>query len=210
MKQWFTVVWARGWARRVPAVRLCLAADIERYSRFTSVEAARAQERFIEVLRCARAHAGLMASEVDVQRSSDGQFAVFPPGVDESAVIPDLVAGLTKALRQTNADLSAHARLRLRVALHRGLLRPYVNGWIGDSAIAVHRLLDSAAVRTALARELAADFALVVGDMLYQDVIAHGYPGLPPERFRQVIVDIPAKRFTEHAWIYLGGWTKGR
>jgi class 3 adenylate cyclase len=187
-----------------PAVRLCLAADVERYSRFNDAEAWRAQARFIEALSDARAHAGLTESDVDLQESGDGQFAVLPPGLDESVVIPNLVAGLSIALRHTNADLNEHARLRLRVALHRGMLKPGVNGWIGNSAIAVNRLLDSAPLRTALAQEPSADFALIVSNTLYRDVIAHGYHGLAPELFRESTVDIPAKRFTEKAWIHLG------
>lgn len=189
-------------ARR-PAVRLCIAADIEHYSRFTDVEAIRAQRRFNDVLRHARAHARLVERQVGVQESGDGQFAVLPPGIDESAVIPDLVTGLTMALRSANADLSRHARLRLRVAVHRGLLTPGANGWIGNSAIAVHRLLDSDQLRTALTREPDADFVLAVGDTVFQDVLAHGYDGLMPHEFQETTVTIPAKRFTERAWIHI-------
>ncbi len=188
-------------ARR-PAVRLCLAADIERYSRFTNVEAARAQARFLEVLGQAQRHAGL--TELDAEHSGDGRFVVLPPGLDESVVIPNLVVGLSIALRHLNTDLNAHARLRLRVAMDRGLLAPDVNGWVGNAAITVHRLLDSAPLRTALAEEPAVDFALIVADTLYRDVIAHGYPGLPPELFQETTIDIPAKHFAEQAWIYPG------
>jgi cytochrome P450 len=204
MKQWFSAVRHPGRTQH-PAVRLCHAADIQRYSRFTNPEAARAQERFIEVLRSARAYAGLRENKVDTEGAGDGQFAVLPPGVDESVVIPDLVAGVSLALQDVNADLDAHARLRLRIALHRGLLKPHINGWVGTSAIAVHRLLDSVALRSALDREPAADFALIVSDALYGDVIAHGYGSLLPDQFDQVAVDVPATHFAERAWLYLGG-----
>ncbi|TWP46709.1 hypothetical protein FKR81_34540 [Lentzea tibetensis] len=187
-----------------PAVRLCTAADVERYSRFTDLQASRAQERFTSALRKARVNAGLAESEVDLQASGDGEFAVLPPGIDETEVIPRFVAELTIALREVNADLSDHARLRLRVAMHRGLLAPGVCGWVGTSAIAVHRLLDSPAARSALAEHPDADFALIVGDTLYRDVIAHGHRGLSAGSFREVVVEIPAKRFSEVAWVHLG------
>lgn len=184
-----------------PAVRLCVAADIERYSRFTDVEVIRAQQRLNDALREARAHARLIERHVAIQESGDGQFAVLPPGIDESFVIPNLVAGLTVALRDVNADLSSRARLRLRVAMHRGLLRPGANGWIGHSAVAVHRLLDSIPLRSALTRDPGAEFALAVSDTLFQDVIARGCEGLSHEDFQPAAVTIPSKQFNEHAWI---------
>ncbi|MFL6144377.1 MAG: hypothetical protein ACJ72N_21260 [Labedaea sp.] len=184
------------------AVRLCLAVDIERYSRFTSTEAARAQARFVGILRFARACASIRDSDVAARDAGDAQFLVLASGLDESAVIPGLVTGLSEALRQTNADLTERARLRLRVAMHRGLLRPGANGWTGTAATAVHRLVDSAPVRAALIGEPAVDFALIVADALYRDVIAHGYPGLAPSWFQETVVDVPDKSFREPAWVY--------
>lgn len=185
------------------AVRLCMAVDVEAYSRFTNVEAVRVQERLIVMLRRVRAYAGIEEAEVGLQPSGDGQFAVLPSGIDESVVIPGLVAGLSFALRDANADLTARAQLRLRVALHRGLLGQAANGWVGNAAIAVHRLLDSAPLRVALRTRQQAEFALLVSDVLYRDVIAHGYQGLAPGLFQATGVDVPAKRFNEQAWLYL-------
>jgi hypothetical protein len=184
-------------------VRLCLAVDIERFSRFRVPEASRAQSRLLAVLARAREQAGLGGSGVDAAKQGDGQFMVLPAGLDESVVIPGLVHGLRVALAETNADLNEHARLRLRVALHRGHLGWGENGWIGDSAIAVHRLLDSPPVRAALVNHPDVDFALIVPDTLYRDVIAHRYGLLLPEAFEAVDVRILAKRFAERAWVYV-------
>jgi hypothetical protein len=52
--------------KRKPGVRLCLAADTEHYSRFRVPEAARAQQRFVELLAAARRHAGLGGSVIAV------------------------------------------------------------------------------------------------------------------------------------------------
>jgi hypothetical protein len=183
-----------------PAVRLCLAADVERYSRLRTPAAARAQAWLVDVLAQARAHAGIDESTVDLQHAGDGQFAVLPPGLDESSVIPALIHGLESTLRDLNADLNDHARLRLRVALHRGHIGPAPAGWVGDSVIAVHRLLDAPALRQALRDRPDADFALIVPDMLYRDVVRH----LPLEDFNQTTVNMPEKNFTEHAWIQVG------
>ncbi len=184
-------------------VRLCLAADIEGFSRFHNPEAARAQQRFLDVLVRARRHADLDEAQVELQQAGDGQFAVLPPALDESIVIPKLVDGLALYLAESNVDLNDHARLRLRVALHRGHVSWGVNGWIGDSTIAVHRLLDCSAIRSALRANPAADFALIVPDTLYRDVIAHHFGGLNPRTFDKVTARLPGKQFVEQAWIHL-------
>ncbi|HET6289344.1 MAG TPA: hypothetical protein VFG15_21670 [Amycolatopsis sp.] len=188
-----------------PAVRLCVAVDTESYSRFTTSEAARSQQRLLDVLVHAREQAGLPEANVDLQRSGDGQFAIFPAGIDESVVIPRFVAGLRTALAVTNADLSPHARLRLRVALHRGHVAAGVNGWIGHAPIAVHRLLDSAQVRAALLRASHADFALIVSEVLFTDIIADGSASLDPASFEPVEVRVPEKNFAERARVHVPG-----
>lgn len=192
-----------GGLRPAPAVRLCFAADIERFSRFRAPEAALAQERFAQVMAQARGYAGIDVGRLGLQRSGDGQAAVFPPAVDESRVIPLLVEGLARALGQANADRADPDRIRIRVALHRGHISWGANGWIGDSPIAVQRLLDSSAARQALADHPSSDFVLIVSDVVYRDVIAHGHGNLSSRTFRPVRVDVPAKNFTEPAWIYV-------
>jgi hypothetical protein len=186
-----------------PAVRLCVAADIERFSRFRAPEAAVVQQRFADVMAQARARAGIDGSQVGLQRSGDGQAAVFPPAIDESRAIPLLVQGLADALAQANAGRAAQDRIRLRVALDRGHTTWAANGWVGDPPVTVQRLLDSAPARQALADNPGTDFALIVSDVVYRDVIAHDYGNLSSRAFRLVHVDIPAKNFTELAWVYV-------
>jgi hypothetical protein len=187
----------------VSGVRLCFAADIERFSRFRTPEAARAQRRFVDLLDDARRHAGLPTMHTDLQKSGDGQFDVLPPALDESRAIPLLVEGLIDALARTNTDQNAHARLRIRVALHRGHVSSGINGWIGEPTIAVHRLLDSPSLRRALADHPESDLALIVSDVLFRDVIAHGFGHLSPDAFTRVSVSLPDKNFEEDGWIYV-------
>lgn len=208
----FSIALPPGWALRPPpppqpvssrrpAVRLCMAADTESYGRFTTGEAARSQERLVEVLATARRNAGIPEQEVDLQPSGDGQFAILPAGLDETAVIPRLVEGVHVALATVNADLSDRARLRLRIALHRGHVAPGVNGWVGAVTIGVHRLLDCAPLRSRLARERVADFALIVSDVVFNDVIVAGIEGLDPAEFEPVEAILPDKNFAERAWV---------
>ncbi|WP_103349232.1 hypothetical protein [Amycolatopsis sp. CA-128772] len=189
-------------SNRKPAVRLCMAADTSSYRRFTTSEAARTQERLVAVLAEARRAAGIPEPEVDLQPSGDGQFAILPTGLDETVVIPRLVEGVRTALATVNADLSDRARLRLRVALHRGHVAPGVNGWVGAVTVAVHRLLDCAPLRNRLERDRSADFALIVSDVLFGDVIAAAGGRLDPAAFEPVDAVLPDKDFAERAWVH--------
>jgi hypothetical protein len=174
---------------------------MQRFSRFRAPEAARAQQRFVETLARARRHAGLDDMEIELQEAGDGQFAILPPGLDESVVLPGLVEGLRIALAETNYDLNDHARLRLRVAIHRGHMARAANGWVGGAPIAVHRLLDSDALRNALTGAPGADFALIVPDILYKEIVVHRYGLLNPDEFVEVNAELRAKGFAERAWV---------
>jgi hypothetical protein len=185
------------------AVRLCMAADVAGFSQQPIDMAERTQQRLLQVLAQARRQAGIEESAVDPQEQGDGQFTVLPIGIDESRVIPGLVQGLRRALTETNRDLGDLARLRLRVALHRGLMNPGDNGWVGTATIAVHRILDSPPVRDALREHTAADFVLGVPDVLFRDVIMHSYEPPRPDEFAEITVDLPAKKFVENAWLYV-------
>lgn len=185
------------------AVRLCLAADVTGYSRRPNHLAERTQSWLVRALAQARANAGLDEATVVLQAQGDGQFAVLPVGIDESRVIPDLVEGLAEALRRTNHGLSAEERVRLRVALHRGLMKPADSGWVGTAAIAVHRILDSPPLRAAIRDTPTADYVLGVPDLLYQDVIRHSAVPPLPHQFTEITIDLPDKGFVEHGWLHV-------
>ncbi|MFI2712205.1 hypothetical protein ACH495_18980 [Micromonospora sp. NPDC018662] len=187
----------------VAAVRLCMAADVASYSRRPNHLAERTQSWLVRALADARRAAGLDETAVAVQPQGDGQFAVLPVGIDESEVIPRLVGGLAEALRRTNEDLTADERMRLRVALHRGLMKPADSGWVGTAAIAVHRILDSPPLRAALRDNPGVDYVLGVPDVLYRDVLRHSALPPLPDQFREVAVELPEKQFVEHAWIHV-------
>ncbi|TCO55622.1 hypothetical protein [Actinocrispum wychmicini] len=194
------------WHRRrqyAAAVRLCVAVDIERFSRFTTVQAGRAQQRLLWVVRRARQQAGIREGHVVLQQAGDGQLAILPPALDGAAVIPQLQEGIWAALRDINSELSDHARIRLRVALYQGHVSPGDNGWVGHATTAVHRLLDSTPAREALRAQPSADFVLIVGADIYRDYLLDHPSRIGPDVFHRVEVDIPAKDFAEPAWMYL-------
>jgi hypothetical protein len=197
----FVLELASGYER--PAVRLCMSVDVEKYSRHSTPATKRTQTRLLEVLTGALRNIGFDDGQVAVQASGDGRFLVFPPGIDETVAIPGLVEGLQTSLRHVNQDLGPQARVRLRVAFHRGVVEAAPNGFVGDASIAVHRILDCRPLREALTEAATADFALIVPEFLYRDVIAQNYGKLLADRFRPVNVEILSKSFTEQCRIYL-------
>ncbi|GIE35179.1 hypothetical protein Ait01nite_082240 [Actinoplanes italicus] len=184
-------------------VRLCMAADVAGYSRRRNDETERIQERLVELLSRARRVAGIGDAEVRPQPNGDGQFTVLPAGLDESVVIPLLLAELSAGLREVNTGAAPADRFRLRVALHRGLIKEGSNGWIGTAPIAVHRILDSPGLRRALAENTGAGYVLGVPDMLYRDVLVHGDGPPPPAELVAMTVDLPDKDFREQCWLWV-------
>jgi hypothetical protein len=185
------------------AVRLCMAADVTGYSRRGNAETEVLQRDLVEVLGRARRAAGISDAEVSPQPQGDGQFTVLPAGIDESAAIPALFGELGERLAERNRGRPADQGMRLRVALHRGLVKQGANGWIGDAAIAVHRILDSDPLREAVRRHPSASYVLGVPDVLFRDVIVHAVQPPPAADFEEMTVDLPAKDFIERGWLYV-------
>lgn len=186
------------------AVRLCMAVDVAGYSRRHTPATERIQRDLAELLSQVRRAAGVPDDAVDPQPQGDGQFTVLPVGLDESVVIPRLVGALAERLRELNSVRPADDRMRVRMALHRGLVKAAPLGWVGTAAIAVHRILDSAPLRDALAARPATDFVLGLPDVLFQDVVAHATQPPLPADFVPVLIELPAKNFVEHGWLYVG------
>jgi hypothetical protein len=190
-------------AGRSAAVRLCIAVDVVSYSSRGPAAAERVQHDLVRILADGRSAAGIGPDDVVPQPQGDGQFTVLPVGLDEAAAIPRLLRGIGVALAARNAVEHAD-RMRLRVALHRGLVKEADNGWVGRAAVAVHRILDSQPLRDALAEHPGADYVLGVPDVLFADVLSTGdHP--PPASFRPITVDLPNKNFLEQAWLHVPG-----
>jgi hypothetical protein len=187
---------------RRSGVRLCVAADIEGYSRRDNNEASALQRALVELLAGARRHAGITEHAVDVQHQGDAELALMPAGIDESIVIPAMIGHIADALDVFNRR-SGRERMRLRVALHRGFVSPSAAGWAGNASVAVFRILNCAPLRDALTNHADVDFVVGVPDVLYQDVIAHGYGDLDPSRFSDMTVDVPGKHYRERVWLHV-------
>ncbi|MGP4024031.1 tetratricopeptide repeat protein [Actinomadura sp. 3N407] len=186
---------------------LCAGLDIKGWSRRLVPEQIRAQQALVSVALAACREAGL--PERIVQSSGDGVLIMPPSDIDESAVIPALVAELEVALRQENRLLAEAARIRLRLALTSGLVTPGPAGFNGTAVIDCFRLLDSPPVKAALEDFPRAQLAVIVSDHLFQDVIRNGFRSLRAEDFWRVRSTVAGKGFSMDAWLYVSDRTGG-
>ncbi len=183
--------------------RLIVAVDLAGYSRHDHIRQLNDQRRLMDVMSRMCAETGVKRDACLRQPQGDGELLLLPPGLDEGRAVPGLVRELATAVQEVNRDLGEDARLRLRAALHQGIVHEGVNGFVSRAVVRACRLLDSKALRQALADLPACELALAVSDQLYEDVLEHGYRGLDPERFRRYRVEMPEKHFAADAWVYL-------
>jgi hypothetical protein len=185
-----------------PERRLLIAVDMERYSRRTNLQQYEAQRAFQLVLHEAATAVGLDRISWRTQQAGDGELAILPTDAREPRVIGRLVPELDRLLRRYNADRLPEARVRLRVALHQGMVHlDGANGFPGSAAVEVCRLCDADQLKHALAAFPNAGVALIVSDGIYRDVVVEYPEELRPERFRRVEVRHPGKDFRQPAWI---------
>jgi hypothetical protein len=188
-----------------PDRRVLLAVDMESYSGRTNVLQYRAQLAFKVIMDEATAEIGLHRVDWRIQQGGDGELAVLPAGTSERVVVARLVPVLDRLLRDHNQGLALEAKVRLRIAVHQGLVHlDGANGFPSEAVVHVCRLVDSPQLKAALRRFSGANVAFIVSDSLYQEVVRH-YQDLRPEQFACVSARLPEKKFDATAWIFVPG-----
>ena len=139
---------------------------------------------------------------IDRTDLGDGVRLVIPAHISPHALLDPFIPNLAAALRAHRATVINAARLRLRVAVHMGLLHRDVDGWAGAPLVHCARLLNAEPVRSAIAVADQADLVLVVSETIYTDVVRHGY-GFDEAAYRHV--RIAEKETIANAWIHIPG-----
>lgn len=194
----------KGVPMRHPERRLLISVDMERYSRRSNLQQYEAQQNFHTLLHAAATDVGLDRVTWTTQQAGDGELAILPRDAPESRVIGRFVPELNRRLRAFNSSRTPAAQIRLRVAVHQGLVHlDGANGFPGHAVVHVCRLCDARPVRQALAAFPDAGVALVVSTEMYRDVVCEYPEEMRPERFRRIEVEHPEKEFREPAWLYV-------
>ncbi|MFJ8580847.1 hypothetical protein [Micromonospora sp. NPDC093277] len=185
-----------------PERRLLVCVDMERYSRRSNLQQYEAQKEFHSLLRGAASAVGLDRMTWSTQQAGDGELAILPRDVPESQVIGRFVPELNRRLRAYNASRVEAARIRLRIAVHQGLVHlDGANGFPGAAVVLVCRLCDARPVKRALAAFPEAGVALVVSTEIFRDVVREYPEEMRPERFQRIRASHADKDFEEYAWV---------
>ncbi|MEJ3746283.1 hypothetical protein WEI85_23705 [Actinomycetes bacterium KLBMP 9797] len=178
---------------------------MESYSGRTNVLQHRAQAAFKGIMEEATGELGLRRVDWLIQQGGDGELAILPPGTSERVVVSRLAPIVDRLLREHNQGLASEAKVRLRIAVHQGLVHlDGANGFPSEAIVHVCRLVDSPQLKAMLRRFPGANVALIISDSLYHDVVRH-YQDLRPEQFACVSARLPEKNFNATAWIYVPG-----
>ncbi|MEU0449354.1 hypothetical protein [Streptomyces tendae] len=185
-----------------PHRRLCLAADVEQYSRLDTRTQAAVQSELVRLLNEAAALAGLDRAAWKRQPQGDLEFAVLPETTPEDAVLGPFIHHLAVRLGDRNARPAAQ-RVRLRLAVDTGVVADAALGHAGPAPVAVARYVNALQLKAVLATVTAADLAVIVSDQLYKDVVRSGQRDLDPVHY--VRVHVREKEFGGYGWIRVPG-----
>ena len=181
--------------------RLLLAVDAKGYGRADAVTQRQFQEGITRLLDEAAATARLDRAGWVTQEGGDSVFAVLPEGAYEPALIDTFMRALDSGLRAFNQNRVPQARLRLRAAIHFGSASLGANGFIGRAPVEIGRILDCAALRTALVVAPDACLAVAVSAAVFHDVVGDAYTSIPADEFRHV--QVAEKEYRGEAWIWV-------
>jgi hypothetical protein len=152
------------------------------------------------------AQQGIDVASLETQDLGDGLRFVVPGLITPPSLLDPFIPNLDTALAQHRERSSAEARLRLRVAVHHGLVHSDGGVAAGEPLRIAARLLDAEPVRRAATLAPEANLVLVVSRELYESVVRHGY-GLSPDLYQPVAVR--EKETVGVAWLYVPRYTPG-
>ncbi|MFG2286787.1 hypothetical protein ACGFOU_12115 [Streptomyces sp. NPDC048595] len=188
-------------AQEIITRHLCMAADVEKYSRLDTLSQEVIQADLVQVLEEAAVLSGLDRTTWSRQPQGDQEFAVLPPDTPEAVVLGDFVRHLAVRLGERNANRAEGDRMRLRLAIDLGVARTAALGYSGPAPIAVARYLNAPQLKRVLEVMDSTDLVVIVSDRLYQDVVRLRGQGLDPQRY--VRAHIRQKEFNGYGWIHV-------
>ncbi|UKY48172.1 hypothetical protein [Streptomyces inhibens] len=183
--------------------RLLLAVDAKGYGGVDAETQRQFQEAIVRLLNEAADTAELDRGEWVTQEGGDSLFAVLPGDASEPALVDDFMRALDAGLRAFNFGQGRRPWLRLRAAVHFGSASLGANGFVGRAPVEVGRILDCAALRTALVRAPYACLAVAVSATVFHDVVQEAYTSIPANEFRRVSVE--EKEHRGESWIWVPG-----
>jgi hypothetical protein len=178
-----------------------LSVDIVGYSKGDDQRHRENQHALRALIRDAAQAAGLHRDKWSRQPAGDSEIAVVPPTECERRLVDDFPRHLNRGLSRHNIYLVQPARLRLRVAIHIGLVCRADNGYASQAVVAVRRLVGCAPLYKAIESASAANLALIVSAEIHSGAILQGYTTYRDGDFHRV--QVKEKEYRTQAWIHV-------
>ncbi|MDA2811449.1 hypothetical protein O4J56_12470 [Nocardiopsis sp. RSe5-2] len=198
----------------LPPYRAVLAVDMERFSRTAAVDQQLVGRLIPEVLELALTRSGLgeVWKDPGFSRHDGDGYALGTDPVHLPRLIDPFLDTLQEVLdgkRPWLAAVDRDLRMRMRVSLGVGPLPATGDGSgidaMGDAMIDTHRLLDSDAVRRALAGSHPDTtlVAAIIGRRVYEDVVLGGFTGIDASRWAPVDAEVAGKGYRAEGYLYV-------
>jgi hypothetical protein len=188
--------------RQGPAAhRTVLVVDVEHFGAHDRTNPQRIEVRdgLYRALEDALARVGITFTDCHREVVGDGVLVLIPADVAKSLLVERLPRTLAAALRDHNDTHDDGARIRLRMAIHAGEVHYDNYGVVGVAVNFAHRLINSPALKEALAAS-SGTLALVASDWFFTEVVRHS-PGSDPAGYRRIRVT--EKETDTIAWLHL-------
>jgi len=186
--------------------RSIMTMDIEGYSSRGNPAQAALRAALYDLAAACAAEAGLDWPEFGLEDAGDSILLFIPATVPPVRLAGPFVRALNERLAERARQSSPEYSMRLRVALHHGLVARDAHGWSGDAINLTARLLDARPLREALSAATRAHLAFIVSDDLYQDVIRHQYRSIDTAAYRRVSFDVKQQHGLV-GWIFVPGYS---
>ncbi|MEV4311029.1 hypothetical protein [Actinocrispum sp. NPDC049592] len=182
---------------------LYVGVDIRGYGSAPEQRQEKWQETLLRCLDRSAASMGLDRRRWARQQHGDAELCVLPADEPEPLVVDGFTRRLESELRLHNEEVMPWARMRLRMAVHHGVVVDGPNGYPCRDAVVVSRLLDSKPLRGVLEQWPQVNLAVMVSELVYHSVVEAGHTSLRADQFRRLAVR--EKEFKGYGWLWLPG-----
>jgi hypothetical protein len=130
----------------------------------------------------------------------DGILALAPADESIETLIDPFAKLVMAGLGDYNKVLANDAQIQLRMAIHAGYVYSDSHGISGRAVIHLFRLLESPALKARLAHHQG-DFALIVSDYVYEEIVEYSPGQIDAGLFQ--LVNVEVKETRGRGWVWL-------
>lgn len=162
----------------------------------------RLRDGMYDIVREACATAGIAFDRCHHEDRGDGILLVTGPEVSVETLVAHMAAGVRTGVRRYNKSASEPARMRLRMAVHSGLVHDDRYGVLGRHVNLLFRILEAGGLKRMLDAQDAV-FGLIVSDYVFSEIVQYGAGQLEAGDFAEI--PVREKETRERAWAWVPG-----